>query len=674
VNHSVSPDFVAVKKSDDWSSVGNLYEDEAKQWFLDNPGPTGKDTWQTRLPNHDPSMDDPIWGPSVAMRVQGDYPAGSPVRQSTANLGYEDLSVAYPDQTPNIPKNIPADDDPTWDPDVESEWERDPESGSRYMYDSTGQKVFLDLKEGMKGSWLSRPTRKDANNLYTHSSDPRKLVFVREKALQGKQMKRDSDQNPKEKVAEMFLQHDKHLPKEGLVTVPLRGRSYQHAAIEAGLPDHVPNIPSRASGTQWDDLAAEDYESGVIPQLSSDSPWWKPSRWSDTLLPWKKPEKEKKDWHKIKQGKPMYIAYQLLKTPVMPGTAGFPEDDPNQPDLSEHPGDKGEVEAAREGDRTAFPTIMEHRDATLGAGLKVIPNRPLSEPPQGTFRDTPFNVGTGFTAGEPMDIAYQLLKKMPSRNLLTGISSLKPSFEYQGNFVGRPMGLVSYDSSQGIGRRSLPFYQRTGLGGSESGAKAGQWAPFHGIDVEGQHHGPQNKDWFVKPNTGLGDRYDESAGIRYGHSRLQGLGQWLDANSPEFEEQHIDNGRTANQWMIDRNAEFMDPSALGHASPTPEKTTGRAEGFKMGEPMDIAYQLLKDRKSPEAWAHKRLYDSQYEKNPKRVKYREQLNAERRRRGIYGKGGADVTHTQRGKLTLEGVHSNRARHFKGKGTLRRVKVR
>ena len=90
--------------------------------------------------------------------------------------------------------------------------------------------------------------------------------------------------------------------------------------------------------------------------------------------------------------------------------------------------------------------------------------------------------------------------------------------------------------------------------------------------------------------------------------------------------------------------------------------------------MDISFRLLKDRKSPEAWAHKRLYDSQYEKNPKRVKYREQLNAERRRRGIYGKGGADVSHTQGGKLTLEGVHSNRARHFKGKGTLRRVKVR
>jgi len=97
-------------------------------------------------------------------------------------------------------------------------------------------------------------------------------------------------------------------------------------------------------------------------------------------------------------------------------------------------------------------------------------------------------------------------------------------------------------------------------------------------------------------------------------------------------------------------------------------------GFTTGEPMDIAYQLLKDRKSPEAWAHKLEYDKQYQKNPKRVKYREQLNAERRKRGIYGKGGGDVSHTQGGKLTLENPSSNRARHFKGKGTLRRVKVR
>ena len=93
-----------------------------------------------------------------------------------------------------------------------------------------------------------------------------------------------------------------------------------------------------------------------------------------------------------------------------------------------------------------------------------------------------------------------------------------------------------------------------------------------------------------------------------------------------------------------------------------------------GPPIEKAFQLLKERKSPAAFAHKLEYDKQYQKDPKRVKYREQLNTERRKRGIYGKGGKDVSHTQGGKLTLESAHANRARHFKSKGTLRRVKVK
>lgn len=95
----------------------------------------------------------------------------------------------------------------------------------------------------------------------------------------------------------------------------------------------------------------------------------------------------------------------------------------------------------------------------------------------------------------------------------------------------------------------------------------------------------------------------------------------------------------------------------------------------LSEPMDIAYQLLKERVSPAAIRHKLEYDTNYESNPKRVKYREQLNQERRRRGIYGSGNQmDISHTQGNKLSLEGQHANRARHFKNRGTLRRVRVR
>ena len=89
-----------------------------------------------------------------------------------------------------------------------------------------------------------------------------------------------------------------------------------------------------------------------------------------------------------------------------------------------------------------------------------------------------------------------------------------------------------------------------------------------------------------------------------------------------------------------------------------------------GQPMDIAFRLLKRELSPEARRHKLEYDKKYESSPERVKYREELNQERRRRGIYGSGDhKDVSHTQGGRLTLEGEHSNRARHFKNRGTLR-----
>jgi len=91
-----------------------------------------------------------------------------------------------------------------------------------------------------------------------------------------------------------------------------------------------------------------------------------------------------------------------------------------------------------------------------------------------------------------------------------------------------------------------------------------------------------------------------------------------------------------------------------------------------GEPMDIAFQLLKERKSPEAMRRKLEYDKQYEKTPERRKYQRELHAERRRRGIYGTGDhMDISHTQGGRLTLEPEHANRARHFKDRGTLRVV---
>lgn len=84
---------------------------------------------------------------------------------------------------------------------------------------------------------------------------------------------------------------------------------------------------------------------------------------------------------------------------------------------------------------------------------------------------------------------------------------------------------------------------------------------------------------------------------------------------------------------------------------------------------DTAWRLLKNPVSPEAKRHKLEYDKQYESNPKRVKYREELNRERRKRGIYGQGGPDMSHTRAHTLVAESPHTNRARHFKERGTLK-----
>jgi hypothetical protein len=88
-----------------------------------------------------------------------------------------------------------------------------------------------------------------------------------------------------------------------------------------------------------------------------------------------------------------------------------------------------------------------------------------------------------------------------------------------------------------------------------------------------------------------------------------------------------------------------------------------------GEVMDLSFRLLKRPVSPEAKRHKLEYDTKYESTPERLKYREELKRERRHRGIDGKGGPDMSHTKDHTLVAEDPHTNRARHFKERGTLK-----
>jgi len=83
--------------------------------------------------------------------------------------------------------------------------------------------------------------------------------------------------------------------------------------------------------------------------------------------------------------------------------------------------------------------------------------------------------------------------------------------------------------------------------------------------------------------------------------------------------------------------------------------------------------VSKHATSPEALRHKVAYDEDFQSTPERVKYREELNRERRKRGIMGHGGPDMSHTRAHTLVAEDPHANRARHFKERGTLKSVAV-
>ena len=66
-------------------------------------------------------------------------------------------------------------------------------------------------------------------------------------------------------------------------------------------------------------------------------------------------------------------------------------------------------------------------------------------------------------------------------------------------------------------------------------------------------------------------------------------------------------------------------------------------------------------KNPKAAAKKAAYQRKRNKNPAVKQASEERWTERRRRGIAGKGGADLSHTKSGRMVLESPRRNRARN-------------
>lgn len=71
------------------------------------------------------------------------------------------------------------------------------------------------------------------------------------------------------------------------------------------------------------------------------------------------------------------------------------------------------------------------------------------------------------------------------------------------------------------------------------------------------------------------------------------------------------------------------------------------------------------RTHPEARAKRQRAQAEINRRPSERKRRAELNKERRRRGIDGQGGPDISHTEGGKTVLEDPSTNRARNGHGK---------
>ena len=75
-------------------------------------------------------------------------------------------------------------------------------------------------------------------------------------------------------------------------------------------------------------------------------------------------------------------------------------------------------------------------------------------------------------------------------------------------------------------------------------------------------------------------------------------------------------------------------------------------------------------KNPKAAAKKAAYQRRLNKKPSVKKASEARWAERRRRGIAGKGGKDLSHTTDGRMVLESRSKNRARNGAGNNAVRK----
>lgn len=78
--------------------------------------------------------------------------------------------------------------------------------------------------------------------------------------------------------------------------------------------------------------------------------------------------------------------------------------------------------------------------------------------------------------------------------------------------------------------------------------------------------------------------------------------------------------------------------------------------------------------NPKAAAKKAKYQRKLNKDPAVKKASESRWAERKKRGIAGKGGSDLSHTTDGRMVLESPKTNRARNGAGNNAIKKPVAR
>lgn len=70
------------------------------------------------------------------------------------------------------------------------------------------------------------------------------------------------------------------------------------------------------------------------------------------------------------------------------------------------------------------------------------------------------------------------------------------------------------------------------------------------------------------------------------------------------------------------------------------------------------------RANSDAREKKNAYMRNYNKSKAKISYRSELNKARRKAGVYGKGGPDMSHDSKGNLRKQSVKVNRANNGHG----------